>query len=76
VLELDPLLEDCVAALPVALELWPWNDLAAAAEMATVSRMAPAMSQALIRRISSKPASLALTALLLTLSMMVRRRKK
>lgn len=79
-LELVPeeleLLEGWVVVCDAVLELWPWNDLAATAEMAAVSTTAPAMSQRLTRRISSKPASLALTGLLLTLSMMVRGQKK
>jgi hypothetical protein len=72
--ELDPpLTDDCVAVL---VELWPWNDLAAATAMTPVSTMAPAMSQPVTRRISSNPASRALTALFLTPLMLARRRKK
>jgi hypothetical protein len=69
VLEELPDPDDCVdveVELPV---LWPWNDRAAATDTAPVRTRAPATNQRLIRRISSSPASRALTAFLLTSAM-------
>jgi hypothetical protein len=52
--------------------LWPWKDFAAASEIAPESTTAHAISHRLIRLISSKPAFLALTAVLRTSTMIAR----
>ncbi len=46
------------------LELWPWNDRAAASEIPPETTSAPATNHRLIRPSSAKPAFLEVTALL------------
>ncbi len=60
----DP--DDWLAADVELVVLWPWNDLAAATDTEPVRTTAPATIQRLTRPMRSRPASLALTAFLLT----------
>lgn len=76
-LELPELVEELPAdGVAAEAELWPWNERAAATDTAPVRTTAPATNQRLMRAIRSRPASLALTAFLLTSAIFGAGRKK
>ena len=84
--ELEPLFElepaeldealDWLVDGPVAAVVCPWDDLAAASEIAPLATTAPAIIHQLTREIMASPASRALVALGLTITMIGPGRKK
>ena len=74
--ELDEFTDDSWPAAPPVEAVWPWNDLAAASEIAPVSTTAPATTHRLTCEILASPASRTLVALGLTIMMIGGVRKK